>query len=238
MKPARLAPAFLVLAVAAGLPAQEAPVAPEPPAGQVAPPTFAAEVEQVVVDLVVTDKKGDPITGITREDLIVTEDGVPQRIVSFEAIELPDEPAEEPPPPPRTSSNTGIAEQRGRTFVIVFDDMNLTPFRTRDAKAAVASFLETAVREGDNVTLIATSGTAWWTTRMEAGRDKLIDTLKRLEGRKIPDTSMERLTDWEAMRIHAHHDPQTGPGPEAFRAVRRVDDGPEGPEQPAHRDHC
>jgi VWFA-related protein len=43
---------------------------------------------------------------------------------------------------------------------------------------------------------------------MEAGRDNLIDTLKRLDGRRIPDRSPERLTDWEAMRIHMMHDPQ------------------------------
>ena len=52
----------------------------------------------------------------------------------------------------------------------------------------MASFLQSGVREGDYVTLIATSGSAWWTARMEAGRDKLIDTLKRLDGRRIPDT--------------------------------------------------
>jgi VWFA-related protein len=191
-------PALLLLVGVPGIGAQEPPE----------PPTFTAEVEQVVVDLVVTDDDGNPVPGITRDDLVVEEDGVPQTIVSFEAVELPDEPAAEPPPPPRISVNTAVDVERGRTFVIVFDDMNLTPFRARDAKAAVVSFLENAVREGDHVNLIATSGSAWWTTRMEAGRDQLIDTLKRLDGRKIPDTSQERLTDWEAMRIHEMRDPQ------------------------------
>lgn len=208
MRPVRLAPAFLLMAGAAGLLAQEAPAPPEPPVAQVAPPTFAAEVEQVIVDLVVTDKKGNPIPGITGDDLVIEEDDVAQSVVSFEAVQLPDEPSEEPPPPPRISLNTAVDPDRGRTFVIVFDDMNLTPHRARDAKAAVVSFFENAVREGDYVNLIATSGSAWWTARMEAGRDKLIDTLKRLDGRHIPDRSPERLTDWEAMRIHVFRDPQ------------------------------
>jgi VWFA-related protein len=197
VRAAALVPALLLAGVS-GLGAQEPG----------APPTFAAGVEQVVVDLVVTDDDGNPVAGITKDDLVIEEDGVPQTIVSFEAVQLPDEPAAEPPPPPRISSNTASEVERGRTFVIVFDDMNLTPFRARDAKAAVLSFLENAVREGDYVNLIATSGSAWWTTRMEAGRDQLIDTLKRLDGRKIPDTSPERLTDWEAMRIHVARDPQ------------------------------
>jgi len=187
--------------VAGQTPGQEA--APEPP------PTFAAEVEQVVVDLVVTDKDGNPVEGLTRDDLVVKEDGVPQPIVSFEAIELPESPAVVAPPPPRISVNTTPEVQRGRTFAIVFDDTHTTPYRARDAKAAVASFLENGVREGDYVTLVSTSGGTWWTTRMNAGRDELIDTVQALEGRYVPDNSIERISEWEAMRIHVYRDRQT-----------------------------
>jgi VWFA-related protein len=192
---------------------EAAPAAPEAP-----PPTFAAEVEQVIVDVVVTDKKGNPVAGLGRDDMTVLEDGKPQEVVSFEAVALPDEPAAEPPPPPPVSTNVGTAAAPGRTFVILFDDMHLTPFRARDAKAAVASFLENGVREGDRVSLIATSGSAWWTTRMASGRDKLIDILKRLDGRYIPDSSPERLSDWEAMRIHVYRDPQV-----TAQVMRRFD---------------
>src|SRR3989441_5702318 len=76
------------------------------------------------------------------------------------------------------------------------------------AKAAVADFLKTGTREGDRVTLVATGGSAWWSTRMEAGRDELIELVKRLDGRYIPDTSPERMSDYEAMRIHIFRDPQ------------------------------
>jgi VWFA-related protein len=209
-----IASALLVLAGAAGLLAQEAAVVPAPSAEQEAPPTFTGRVEQVIVDLVVTDKNGDPVSGITVDDLVVQEDEVPQAVISFEAVDVPAESAdlaqlaEEPPAPPRISSNAEAKLGRGRTFVVIFDDMNLTPFRARDAKAAVASFLHNGVREGDYVNLIATSGSSWWTARMVAGRDQLIDTLKRLDGRRIPDLTMERLTDWEAMRIYVYNDPQ------------------------------
>jgi VWFA-related protein len=214
-----LATALLILLSAPVLLAQEPPTSPDAPAvASPETPTFAAEVEQVVVDMVVTDKKGNPVTGVVQDDLIVTEDGVPQTVISFEAFALPDEPLPEPPPPPRVSRNTDPTTRRGRTFAIVFDDMNLTPFRARDAKAAVASFLTNGAREGDYVTLIATSGSAWWTARMESGRERLLDTLKRLDGRRIPDLSMERLSDWEAMRIYQFQDPQV-----IARVARRFD---------------
>ena len=181
------------------------------PVAQETPPTFPAGVEQVVVDIVVTDRKGKPVAGLTPNDLILSEDGVRQGIVSFEAVELPDEPDEPsraalPAAPPRVSTNTARGAQRSRAFVVVFDNLNMTPFRARDAKGAVASFLERGVRAGDYVTLISTGDATWWTARMHQGREQLVDVVKRLEGRLQPDMSSERMSDWEAMRIHLQRD--------------------------------
>jgi VWFA-related protein len=227
-----IAISLLVAACAASTPGQEPTTRPgTPETGQAAtgpttpgpegtPPTFPARVEQVIVDLVVTDENGHPVQGIARDDLILKEDGEPQSIISFEAVELPEEPAPVAapvsPPPSRISTNVTPEVQRGRTFVIVFDDTHITSSRARDAKAAVASFLENGVREGDYVTLISTSGGTWWTTRMNAGRDELLDTVKAFDGRYVPDNSIEHMSDWEAMRIHVYRDRQT-----AARVLRR-----------------
>ena len=178
-------------------------------------PKFPAQVEQVTVDAVVTDKKGNPIAGLTASDFTVLEDGVPQAIVNFEAVQLPTSPAATTPPKPRVSSNTDPATRVGRTFVVVFDDIHMTRFNAQRAKVAIAEFLKNGVREGDRVTLVATGGTAWWTARMEAGRDGIIALLKRLEGRNIPDPSQDRMSDYEAMRIQVYNDA------EASARVRR-----------------
>ena len=63
------------------------------------------------------------------------------------------------PPPPRISVNTTPEAQRGRTFVIVFDDMNLTPFAGEGRQGGGGQRSSTSgAREGDHVTLIATGG--------------------------------------------------------------------------------
>jgi VWFA-related protein len=209
---------FLVTLAAVGLFAAAArlagPVRAQAPAG--APPspqpqepaiTFPAQIEQVTVDVVVADKKGNPITGLTKGDLVVLEDGVPQSIVSFEPVQVPALPSEKPAPRPKIATNTVKEDQRGRTFVVVFDDIHLTPAMAQRAKGAVAEFLKTGTREGDQVTLLSTGGSVWWSTRLEAGREALVELTKRLDGRYIPDLSPERMTDYEAMRIHVHHDP-------------------------------
>lgn len=41
--------------------------------------------ENVLLDISVNDKKGRPVRGLTRDDFTILEDGVPQRIVSFES---------------------------------------------------------------------------------------------------------------------------------------------------------
>jgi VWFA-related protein len=201
----------LLCAASLAAPQTESPPARKAPASAATetPPSFAARVEQVVVDVVVTDKKGKPVTGLTRDDLIVKEDGVPQKILTFDAVALPEKPAPAPAPtpPPRVSTNLSSPTARGRAFVIVFDNLNMTPFRARDAKGAVASFLQDGVRAGDYVSLIATGDGTWWTGRMNEDREKLIDVVKHLDGRRHLDTSSDRLSDYEAMRIHLFHDP-------------------------------
>ena len=188
------------------------PAAPADAPADVAPvassASFPTQVDVVTVDVVVTDKKGQSITGLTKSDFQVTEDDDPQAITDFEAVQLPAVASEKPAPRPRVSTNLDRESHAGRSFVILFDDIHLTLAGGQRAKAAVAQFLKTGVREGDRVSLVATGGGAWWSTRMEAGRDELIALLKRLDGRFIPDSTPERMSDYEAMRIHIYHDQQ------------------------------
>jgi VWFA-related protein len=185
-------------------------------------PSFPAEVELVTVDVVVVDREGAPITGLALDDFTVLEGGEPQLIDSFEAVELP------PPPPPdaetsgaparpRVSQNAG-GRDTGRTFAVVFDDVNLTSFSAHRAKGAAAQFLARGIREGDRVMLASTSGDVWWSARMTEGRDALTEMLKRLEGQQVADLSPERITPWEAMQIEIYRDRDV-----AFRVTQRLE---------------
>ena len=203
----------LVFAFALFLPVVAGAQAPAPspsasPAADAAAPRFPSAVEQVTVDVVVTDKKGVPATGLSPADFQVLEDNKPQKIASFEAVQVPASASAAPPVRPRITTNLAPDVRTGRSFVVVFDDIHLTPGQAHRAKAAVAEFLRKGVREGDRVSLVATGGGAWWSTRMEAGRDELIAMLKRLDGRHIPDNAPDRMSDYEAMRIHVYHDQQ------------------------------
>ncbi len=193
---------WLVL-IAALSPAQEPP----------SPPSFPASVEQVVVDAVVLDETGGAVTGLSRDDFLVAEDGKPRTPASFEAVEVRAEAAEGQPAPRsrgRVASNAAPASPATRrTLVIVFDDLGLDPAQGERARAAVGDFVSTEVEDGDLLWLVSTSGRARWVAGTREGVEDLLDVVARLKGLSASDSFAERMTEAEACRVHVRGDALT-----------------------------
>jgi VWFA-related protein len=174
---------------------------------------FRSGIDLVTVDAVVVDKDGRPMQGLARDDFTVLEDGKAQQVTDFEAVAI-DAPvldmAAMPPalPHPPISTNVGqrFAPAVGRAFAVVFDDLNLTRAQGDQARKALKDFLETAASPDDTITFVTTSGVAWFNAKMPQDRDRLLAVMSRVEGKYVPDTSAERMTDYEAMRIHQYQD--------------------------------
>jgi VWFA-related protein len=197
---------LVVLLLPSGLPAQEPPRSQVPPGS-----SFPAQVEGVVVDAVVLDRRGDPVGGLTAEDFLVEEDGSPQTVTSFEPVAMAESREAVTPGTSRVSTNLAPAPPGpSRTFVIVFDNVHMAPERVGAAREAVMEFLATGLQPGDQVTLVPTSGGAWWSTNMPEGREDLVAALARLEGLRPRSMSIDRISDWEAMRLYLHRDQRVG----------------------------
>src|SRR5258707_1734718 len=63
------------------------------PLGGNDPATFRTNTQLVVETVRVTDRKGNPVQGLTAKDFTVTEDGAPQEIRIFEYQNLTEAPA-------------------------------------------------------------------------------------------------------------------------------------------------
>jgi len=87
------------------------------------PPVFRSRSDIVHLDVSVLDKNRRPVRGLTQGDFTVLEDGKPQQVSIFEAIDVPDP---EPPPaawirdvtPDVTTNETRVT----RLWVVVVDD--------------------------------------------------------------------------------------------------------------------
>jgi VWFA-related protein len=171
-------------------------------------PAFPARAELVVVDVVVTDGQGRPIPGLKREDFVVEEDGVPQEIVEFEAVDVAvaSSGADADPSERYPVATNERPPAPARTFLVVFDDLSLTAESAETARRALQKFLDVHLRENDCLTLAPTAGGAWWTGCGSRDRGDLEAALRGLRGRRKPDTSNERMSDYEAMRIDVEND--------------------------------
>src|SRR5215472_12527156 len=74
--------------------------------------TIKVSTELVVEAVVVHDKKGNPVPGLTVKDFTLTEDGVPQTIRFCEHQELPNGPGAEPTP-----ANVTVYDRLARTRI-------------------------------------------------------------------------------------------------------------------------
>ena len=113
-----LAVALLAVIAASGVAAQE-------------PPVFPTGVEQVLVDTVVLDDRGRAVSGLTRDDFLLAEDGTPQTIDSFEAPDAVAAAKDARAAPGTTASSVAI----------VFDDLGLTYPQGARARKALSAFV-------------------------------------------------------------------------------------------------
>jgi VWFA-related protein len=175
------------------------------------PQTFGSAVDVIRIDAVVVDKQGRTVNGLTGEDFVVREDGNPQELTSFEAVELAPAAVAETPPPlsaaPRSSSNEVAAESPRRTFLIVMDDAGLGLAGGVAARKAAHQFLSDAARPGDLVSVIVPGAGLTWSAQLPEGKAQLASIVESVKGRR--GGAPERGTAWEARQVAEASDPVT-----------------------------
>ena len=89
--------------------------------------TLHTGTKLVVVDVVVRDKSGHPIHGLTRDDFLLAEAGKPQTLASFEeyaAPATPPTPPQMPALPPGLFTNFTPVPAKGPLNVLLIDGIN------------------------------------------------------------------------------------------------------------------
>ena len=139
----RLVIAFLLLALAAST--QQVGQNTSPAGnGSV---TFTSSTQLVVETVVVTDKSGNPVEGLSAKDFIVTENGAPQTIRVFEHQDLPKTPATSPTVRSEPE-NVHIYDKLGKTHISPEVSGNV---KYKDRRLLAMYFDMTAMQEGEQM---------------------------------------------------------------------------------------
>jgi len=170
-------------------------------------PEIGVEAELVELDVVVTDGKDRPLTDLGPEDFEVLEEGRPQPIThfapGFSAQPRGDALAGGPTPAPAAFADAG---PRARHLVLVVDDYHLEPEDLSPVRAALLRFIDGQLAAGDEVAVVAASGSLGALQQFTTDRDVLRRAVSRLrvQNRSYrPPTDVPRLTDYQAELIES-----------------------------------
>ena len=138
------------------------------------------EVRVTNVDVIVTGRDGKPVTGLTRDDFELFEDGVRKDLSNF--LELRGEAApsmtvvEGNAPAPTPAAH----DVRRRDITVFIDDTVVPPFRRNEIFPVLQEFLRRNVRDGDTVSI------AVWNNSLKVELEPTMD-------RAAIDAAVERL---------------------------------------------
>ncbi len=204
--------AVIAAPMALGLSAQNAPAQKPPPEQQPPPqqqqppppdpaaqtPIFRTDINVVRVDVIVTDRQGNPVNDLKQEDFEVTEDGKPQSIQTFKLINIAEN-YDAVPETPRQVRNiideqTEAARDDVRLFAIFLDDYHVRLGNSMRAREIIAQFVETQLFPMDLAGIMY----PLWSiddVRLNRNRTELATGIRGFKGRKLDYTPMNQFEE-------------------------------------------
>jgi VWFA-related protein len=146
-------------------------------------PVFRSGVELVQVEVVVTERDGGPVHGLTRADFTVLDRGKPQEVAALEEVhhDPPDAPLPFPPDLKMDVSDNRYGPSE-RLVVLVIDDYNIWKHRVDTVKDVARQVIH-QLSPRASMALLYTSRTG--STEVTQDRAELLAAVDRLKGRKM-----------------------------------------------------
>lgn len=143
------------------------------------------DVYVVNVEVVVTDKDGNPATGLTRDDFEIYEDGQRVEIGNFFAVEgrqaVMDGPALAAGPDPSAPDLAPAPATKRLNLVVFVDNFNMRPENRNLIFDNLRKYLKERLDSRDRVMLVSLNDSVEIAENFTNDTDRLIGTLDRLE---------------------------------------------------------
>jgi VWFA-related protein len=121
-------------------------------------PVFRGGINFVRVDVIVDDKKEQPVTNLTQADFEVLEDGKPVSVEQFSLVKVDGNPRPGAPPPSeiRTRNDEELIANRDdiRVFVFFFDDYHVRRANSITVRDPLTRFVQNQLRPNDIVAIM------------------------------------------------------------------------------------
>ncbi len=148
------------------------------------PPVFRANTELVEIDVVVIDKDGNRVHGLTKDDFVLRDRRQPQTIETFTEVRREVERASETPRPPVTARidvASNKTPEAGRLVVLLLDDLHVWQGRT-DTVKEIARKIVTDLGPESSMALLQAGGEH--STEVTNDRTRLLESIDRFKGRR------------------------------------------------------
>ena len=162
------------------------------------------ESELVQTDVMVFDKEGKFVDGLTREQFELKVDGRPVPLVFFERVSAPLPKGEAAPGTTAAAANAATASRaRGRTIIFFVDDLHLSLDSLNPTRGAIAHFIDEEMVPGDLAAIVTASGQLGFLQQFTDNKAVLRAALARIKN--IPSTAGDGdqppMSDYVATRI-------------------------------------
>ena len=189
------------------------PAEPQQPAAPDTQPVFRTGINTVRVDVIVTDRQGNPVTDLELEDFDIQEDGKTQKAETFRLVKI--DALTQPSYTQRTirtrnDEETAAADENSRIFVFFLDDYHVRKETSMSVKRPVAEFIANQLAPNDLISVMhpLTPTDAVTLTRSHQG---VINAVDRFVGRKY---DYDPINDVERGYVHRLN-------PQAIEMIRR-----------------
>lgn len=162
-------------------------------------PTFRVNVENVEVDAVVTDRDGQFVRGLTKDDFQIFEDGKPQPISTFAIVDIPVERAQRPLGASSAIEPDVRSNERpfdGRVYVMLIDDIHTYFGRTPRVRAAAREFIQQHLGANDLMAVVHTAGPSDASQEFTSNKRLLLAAVDRTMGRKLDSATVTKTEEY------------------------------------------
>lgn len=167
------------------------------------------------LDVIVTDKAGNAVRGLTKDDFLITEDGKPQAITNFAVYD--ETVPQRDPADVAADAATGATAPPPRRFVFFIDDMAIQARARATMKEHVTKLVRT-MRPGDVAAVVRPSGT---TRMVQEYSGNPLEVEKTLH--KVIDSCKVKITNQSYAELQTfRREMQRAESPHEVAAAKRL----------------